>query len=335
MTTQRHLKHVWPHLWMWGALALSLLLLLLSCPAQGATPAQPGAPPLPANGTFQVAVMRKGAWVPAGETAHGEVPMGATLLLKGLATGEPIHVRITTRAAGAAQLDAVLLNGRGPLAARNAVVHKLAAPDHDVTNATGRTIELTFTPIGETSATLTVIGRIAGKAPPTTPYQFPLRNQGQAASDAWASYAYRLGDRPGLLTVNGELDEEHLGVPLFAERVTPGPGHPEGFAYGWVRNDSRFLYVAIDFTADNTYDADQDQARTFVRVNNVWREFKVDVSDRAWGRSGYTYTDRAPYEHKVYEFAIPLTELSLAGAPKGTPVHLAFSLTGAGMPGTR
>jgi hypothetical protein len=336
MIAQRHFKHALPHLCVWVALALSLLLLLIACPVKGQastpSPPRPGvhpvsvAEPAGSNGVFRVAVLRKDVWVAAGETAHGTVPGVGTVELRHLVPTEPIQVRIVTQAPGAAQLDAVLLNGVGPIAARNAVLRKLVAPDLDLTNAHNRTIEVTFGPIGETSATLALLGRIEGKSAAAMVLDFPPRSTGKAAGDA--AYTYRLGDQPGRLTVNGELDEEGLQTPLFGERTPAERGYPQGVTYGWVRNARKILYVAIDHTADNSYDGDRDYAKTFALVNGKWREFKVDVSDRKWGRAGFTYTERVPYEHKVYEFAIPLAELGLEQAPKGTPLKLRFAVAG-------
>lgn len=223
----------------------------------------------------------------------------------------------------------MLLGGYAPIAACNALLRKLVAADDDLNNVHGRHVELTFAPGGETSARLSITGRMEPKTLDVKPFQFPLPNQGRVLSPSSAAYTYRLGAQQGRLTLNGELDEEHLPEkPLFAERVSPASGHPEGTVYGWARDDTKTLYLALDVTPDNTYDADKDYAVTHVQMNGAGQDFKVDVSNRAWDRAGFTYTRKARYEHKVYEFALPLAQLALEGAPKGTPVKLAFTVYG-------
>ena len=64
-----------------------------------------------------------------------------------------------------------------------------------------------------------------------------------------------------------------------------GSGHPQGTTYGWVRDDGKTLYVAMDFTSDNTYDGDADYAKVYVKVGNALREFKVSVPEHRWGKS--------------------------------------------------
>jgi hypothetical protein len=54
------------------------------------------------------------------------------------------------------------------------------------------------------------------------------------------------------------------------------------------------------------------------------REFRVNVADTRWGEPRFTYTPRVRYQHKVYDFVIPLSEfgdarsLDLAFAAYGT-----------------
>lgn len=146
MTIQRHARHAAPHRCVWVGLALSLLLLLVSCPVQGADEILPAekallvsvAPQPVANGVFKVETLLKDAWMPVGETAHSRFPSEKTLEIKGLVPGQPTRIRITAQCPGAAPLDAVVLGGYAPIAVRNALLRKLVAADDDLNNVHGR-----------------------------------------------------------------------------------------------------------------------------------------------------------------------------------------------------
>ncbi|PLX15531.1 MAG: hypothetical protein C0599_16670, partial [Salinivirgaceae bacterium] len=126
----------------------------------------------------------------------------------------------------------------------------------------------------------------------------------------------------GTLNMDGQLDE--LGSPFFKIYNKPGTGHPDAFTYGWVMNDDENLYVTIDFVPDNTIDGDKDYTKVFVKTNDGVKTYKLSVPEQQWGIPGFTYTENAVYQHKLYEFKIPLSEfdgeeqLELAFAAYGT-----------------
>ena len=93
-------------------------------------------------------------------------------------------------------------------------------------------------------------------------------------------------------------------------------------------NDDENLYVAIDFTGDNTIDGDKDYAKVYVNTGNEVREFKVSVPEQKWGVAGFTYTKNVHYQHKVYEFKIPLSEIVSGDIKKQDALLLAFSAYG-------
>ena len=150
-------------------------------------------------------------------------------------------------------------------------------------------------------------------------------------SEGSAFYSYTLGSRPGGLTIDGDIAETAAAEPFFKEYCATGSGHPSGFIYGWVMNDEENLYVALDFTPDNTMDGDKDYAKVYVNTAGGLKEFKVSVPETTWGVPGFTYTDKVNYQHKVYEFKIPLSEL---GAQAGEQLQLAFAAYGTAAPGT-
>jgi hypothetical protein len=46
-----------------------------------------------------------------------------------------------------------------------------------------------------------------------------------------------------------------------------------------------------------------------VKVGNEYKAFRVSVPETRYGTVGFTYTGNVNYQHKVYEFRIPLTEI--------------------------
>jgi uncharacterized delta-60 repeat protein len=158
-----------------------------------------------------------------------------------------------------------------------------------------------------------------------------------------AFYTYAWDSAPGSLSVDGDLAGEGLGRPFFVEFSETGSGHPSGYTFGWVRNDDDTLYVALDFVPDNTMDGEKDYATVYVRspqTLKVLKTFRVSMPEQSWGRPGFVYTPRAVYQHKVYEFAIPLHELDLDDISPGTPfdqahgkaLELAFAAYGTAAP---
>lgn len=74
-------------------------------------------------------------------------------------------------------------------------------------------------------------------------------------------------------------------------------------------DDGQTLYVAMDFIGDNTMDGGKDYTKVYVNTPEGVKEFKITAEHMDWGRPGFTYTSRAVWQHKVYEFAIPLSEI--------------------------
>ena len=116
-----------------------------------------------------------------------------------------------------------------------------------------------------------------------------------------------------------------LGSPFFSEYYPVGSGHPQGTTYGWVHNDTKNLYVTIDFTADNTMDGLEDNAEVFIKDGDKVQSYMINTGQTKWGSVGFTYTDRLAYQNKLYEFKIPLSEFS---SKKKDELQIAFSAYG-------
>jgi PKD repeat protein len=166
-------------------------------------------------------------------------------------------------------------------------------------------------------------------------FQFPEINTYRGSDRKRFTYTYFPGVNPGRLAIDGELYGETLLEPFFVASVPVGSGHPFGPVYGWVMDDGESLFVAIDFTSDNTMDGNVDYAAVLVETPDGMKRYRASLDEATWGRPGFTYTDRVPYQHKVYEFQIPFTEFrqsDVDSATSGEPLHLSFETYGTASP---
>jgi alpha-tubulin suppressor-like RCC1 family protein len=139
-------------------------------------------------------------------------------------------------------------------------------------------------------------------------------------------YTYTLDSSPGTVSADGDISEVTGKAPFMAEYVVPVSGHPAGTIYAWVMNDAQNLYITFDVTPDNTMDGDQDYVKAYIKLKNEVRVFKVSVPETTWGVPGFISTERADYLHKVYELAIPLSEIEADSA--SSTISLAFAAYG-------
>jgi hypothetical protein len=290
------------------------------------------------NGTFTVSVLRGGTWQSVGTLAFGQNLTEQRLDLSGWVSAGQVSVRLVYPGSTAAHIDAARLGSAAPRAAsgsaeeQSLALKKLANRDYDVIDASQRTLTFTFDlPVSET-AILALVARIEPERIGELPFVFPPENSIQTMNATSNFYSYAFDSQPCRLAVNGDLNDETLGVPFFKEYTQPGTGHPANDTYGWVCNDAENLYAAIDFIPDNTYDGDKDFARVYVNTPTGLREFQVSVPEQRWGKPGFIYTSRAVYQHKAYEFQIPLSELGLTGIKPGEKIQMAFAAYGTAAP---
>jgi hypothetical protein len=248
-------------------------------------------------------------------------------------------VRITQTGGNAAQIDAVELMSGGralppaaftDMSGAPAYLYKVSRADNDVIDAHGRTFEIAFNPPRNTAGPLEIALTAREESEDALrfarPFHFPDNGLRLDPSSKRVN-TYTLGANPGALAVDGELTAaDALPAPLFIQGVRPDTGHPDAPVYGYMKNDSRYLYAALDFVSDNTFDGDADYAALLVRVNGEFKRFRVSVPETTYGSVGFTYTDKAGYQHKVYEFKIPLEEI---GSPApGEAVDTVFEAYG-------
>ena len=275
------------------------------------------------NGEYEIYVFTQDKWQEVGKIAFDKffreraVDLGSFL-----SDSKEVKVKIVQKGGGTAHIDSVLLGGTSPVAVEGIQdgLKKLSKKDFDVVDAFGKEILVTFTEKSKDNV-LKLTARVENTVISKTPFQFPVRNLFREMNGSSEFYTYTTGSK------------NESGRPLFKEYSRTGSGHPSGFTYGWVSNDDKNMYVRIDFTPDNTMDGDKDYAKVYVKKGEGVKEFKVSVPEQKWGNPDFTYTDNVAYQHKVYDFTIPFSELGLQDVKDGENLQLAFAAYGTASPG--
>ena len=278
------------------------------------------------NGMFEIDVKIGESWTNAGNLQYGKFQETKEINLGEFISSENALIRIRQKGGGASYLDAVFLDEAPPLKANgddNKVLYKLSKEDLDITPVENEIILEFEAADGEGILRLT--GRIEPVVIGKEPLQFPETNNYKPKNSIQDFYTYTLDSNIGTIKVDGKLYEIGNEEPFVKEYRIPGSGHPAGDTYFWVMNDDENLYVTIDVTPDNTFDGDKDYAKVYVYTDEGVKEFKISVLETKWGNTGFTYTDKVAYEHKVYEFSIPLVEIN---TEDGDDVKLAFVVYG-------
>lgn len=284
------------------------------------------------NGEYVISVFTDGKWKEAGRLGYDMFLMEKSLDLSGyLIESSSTTLRIIPEGGEVSHLDSVFLGGETPQSVNyddGILLGKLSKKDLDLINVGPGGIELVF-PASRGNDILSVTGRIEGEKITKEPFKFPSGNTYKEVNKSSEFYSYKLYSVSKKLTVDGNLEEVEGLEPLFREFCIPGTGHPQGYTYGWVMNDDEYLYAVVDFTPDNTMDGDKDYSKLYAKTGTGIKEFKVSVPENAWGQPAFIYTDKVEYQHKVYEFKIPLSELGDVGSDT---LSLAFSAYGTAAP---
>ncbi len=296
---------------------------------------------------FKVMVKGNEGWVETGSVSCGVEFEEQTLDLGSRlpdVDGE-YKVRISHSGAGMAHLDNVKIAVRGkPLKierafdveSRKNLYGKFVDRDYDVINTQGRTFEILFEAPGKNagSVRLSMVGREDDpQAVGVGPQAFPSEiNSAEGESNV---FTYRLGANEGAIAVDGVITQDDgLGGPDFKIFTKPVSGHPDGYTYGYLKNDDEYLYGTVDFTSDNTSDDKLDSATLLIKTPNGWKKFTIKADSEHWGKPGFTYTDKVAYQHRVYEFKIPLEKLGLS-AKRGGDLELMYVACGTSFCGNR
>lgn len=288
------------------------------------------------NGVFVVSIYQGDRWLEIGSLSYGKRFQTKLLPITPFVKDKDFWLKITQTGGGAAHIDALQINGMPPAATPlNVPFQKVAVKDFDVVDAFQKTIAVRFKVPDEFHHDLFLMlsGRIESTSISEIPFHFPAENTYKAITLDSRFYQYTAGSRKGSLKVDGQISNESLEQPFFAEYFPVGSGHPQGTTYAWVKDDGEHLYVAIDFTADNTLDGEKDYAKVYVKTPSGIKEFGVSVPEKRWGIAGFSYTDRVSYQHKTYEFKIPFDEIGLDAESSANPLlELAFAAYGTATP---
>ncbi len=292
----------------------------------------------PGNGVFTVSFLKGGKWIEAGILEFGKSITSKNLKLTDLNTMESVCVRLTHSGETGTHIDTIMLGTHVPKSIVGTeenhalAIRKLAARDYDVIDAGNRTLTVTFDKGSASSETLVLAARIEPERIGEKPFLFPVAHKYHGIKEAARFYSYKMNSSTGKLAVDGSFKHENLGTPFFKEYSLTGSGHPSEYTYGWVKNDDTNLYVALDFVPDNTMDGDKDYAKVIVGTDTGEKEFIASVPHQEWGMPGFEYTERALYQHKIYEFVIPLKEIGITGPPSDNQLKLAFAAYGTAIP---
>lgn len=273
------------------------------------------------QGEFVVSVFEGDKWSEAGRLTYDKYFRERSLDIGPYIKGNgPVLVRITQQGGGAAHVDFVSLGGLSPHIELNSLLsRKLSANDFDVLDASQKALEFRFDAPSPADTALRLTARVEAKVISKNAFQFPRRNTFRKISPGSEFYSVRLNR--GVTPLKDKFLKDKL---LFNEYSITGSGHPNGFISARVSNDGENLYVTLDFTPDNTMDGEKDFAAIYSRAGNTVKEFKVNVADTRWGTPEFAYNNSVSYQHKVYNFSIPLSELS----PVDGTVELAFAAYG-------
>lgn len=215
-----------------------------------------------------------------------------------------LRIRIAQSGGGASHIDAVTIGGKGPVSAAflgadgtdALLLRKLQLVDHDVVDSFRKTLEVVFP--ADSAGHVELNARVEAEKISKTPFAFPEKNQYRKITSSSSFYTYELGSKNAFSR-----------KPDFKVYTRPGSGHPEGWASGWIANDEDNLLFRLDFTSDNTFDGTKDYAKIYVAAGGSLRVFAQSMQDLDYGTPAFTYTDTAAYQHKVYEFKIPLEKV--------------------------
>ena len=271
------------------------------------------------EGSFSAYVFKDGEWQLQGVLHFSDYE---TLQMQLSNYKGQLKLRLVQEGHDGAYIDQVIVQKYGipylPTSAINidnntGVLTKILYPEYDVCNGWDSTLEIIWNNAPQ-NATLVMrameedLGE--GHGAPMY-YPWPCEHR---------TLSYLLVNNGGI-TVDGVLEEST--EPDFSVFWQPYTPHPDGYTYGWIHCDNKYLYATVEVTADNTPDAD-DWGALYIIVDGEQKEFRVS-NDQTWGIRGFQYTSSVPYEHRIYEFKIPLNEINSA---VGSEIHYIFGAYG-------
>jgi parallel beta-helix repeat protein len=272
------------------------------------------------EGSFNVFVLKDGDWQLQGELSFSDYE---TLQLQLDHHSGQLILRLEQHGHDGAYVDYVALEKDDtiylPVSAVNTnsgidVLTKVLSSEYDVCDAWDSTMEINWEKV-PADATLVMQAMEEDLGPGHGgPFYYPSVQESNLLTYALVN--------DGDITLDGVLEE--TGEPDFSVFWQPDTAHPAGYIYGWLHSDKGYLYAVVEVTPDNTLD-EEDWGALYVAVDGELEEFRITHGDNNWGKAGFQYTSSVPYEHRVYEFQIPQSEIN---ASIGAEVQFAFGCYG-------
>lgn len=257
------------------------------------------------KGSFEILVFEYGNWQLQGELSFSDYE---TLQLPLGNDAGQLTMRLVQHGHDTAYVDYVALQRNSatysPTRAVNVnsnvnVLNKIISPEYDVCDAWDSMLEMVWDNVpADTTLVMRAMEEDLGLGH-GAPLYYPDIHRGE-------TLRHTLVNDGGIAT-DGVL-EETTG-PEFSVFWQPDSPHPDGHTYGWLHCDEDYLYAAVEVTADNTPD-EEDWGAFYVMVSGELQEFRISSDDSLWGTSGFQYTTSVIYEHRIYEFQIPLGEIN-------------------------
>lgn len=82
-------------------------------------------------------------------------------------------------------------------------------------------------------------------------------------------------------------------------------GRQQTFTYSWFKSDGEYLYATVEVTGDNTNTGNHRASLIVQMPDRGFDKFTIHPSSKEYGKAGFQYTDKAKWEHKIFEFKIP------------------------------
>jgi parallel beta-helix repeat protein len=282
------------------ALAVVLALGIVAVPTAGTANNGNGD-----KGSFDILVFENGNWQLQGELSFSDYETRGLPLDN---DAGQVRIKLVQHGHDGAYVDYVALQKDSvsylPAGAINVnsntnILNKIISPEYDVCDAWDSALEIVWDNV-PASATLVMrameedLGIGHGG-----PLYYPNIRCGETLSYTLVA--------DGGITVDGVVEESK--EPDFTVFWQPDSPHPDGYTYGWLHCDEDYLYAAVEVTADNTPD-EEDWGALYVMVDGAFKEFRISCDDNQWGTNGFQYTRSVVYEHRIYEFQIPLSEMN-------------------------
>ncbi len=116
----------------------------------------------------------------------------------------------------------------------------------------------------------------------------------------------------GSLTIDGNISEvDDIVSPNFSPFWKAGTGHPSNKTYIYMKDDSQFVYLAVDISLDNTNEFGDDWLKIFIKnaKSGGDKEYRIDDFTSTYGSCSFGLTSTVSYKHAQCEVRIPKKDL--------------------------